>query len=391
MPSVTTDSVRGASPKVGTVLFAGGGTGGHIYPNVAICERLDEEARARGDDAAPPVRFLVSDRPSDSDTMRKLGVPFATSGVKPLPPMRKPWRALGFYVAWRRAIADATALLLRDDVRAVVATGGFVSGPALVAARRLGIARAMVNLDAVPGKANAHLRRECSTVFSAYATDVLPGATVVGFPLRKVSIGTGDRAAARSRLGLDSERPVLFVTGATHGAESLIRAMMAIVGEPERAAGLRAWQVFHQCGGFDPAVLQTAYDDAGVRAKVVAYCDRMGDAWHAADLAVSRAGAGSVAEAWVNATPSIFSPNPYHADGHQRANARPLVVAGGARIVDDLIEPVRNVAPLGDVIAELVANDHEREIMRERLTQSRPPDGAREVARWILDAVAKPA
>jgi UDP-N-acetylglucosamine--N-acetylmuramyl-(pentapeptide) pyrophosphoryl-undecaprenol N-acetylglucosamine transferase len=376
---------------VGTVLFAGGGTGGHIYPNVAICERLDDEAKARGDNAAPRVRFLVSDRPGDSETMRKLGVPFATSPVKPLPPMKKPWRAIGFYVSWRRAIADATALILRDDVKAVVATGGFVSGPALVAARRLGIARAMVNLDAVPGKANVHLRRECSTVFSAYATDALPGAKVVGFPLRRVSIGAGDRASAKARLDLAPEKPVLFVTGATHGAESLIRAMMAIVAEPARAEGLRGWQVFHQCGGFDPKALQAAYDAAGVAAKVVAYCDRMGDAWLAADLAISRAGAGSVAEAWANATPSIFSPNPYHADGHQRANARPLVTAGGARIVDDLIEPARNVGPLGDAIAELVADDRERALMRDRLVESRPPDGAREVARWIIDAVGSPS
>jgi UDP-N-acetylglucosamine--N-acetylmuramyl-(pentapeptide) pyrophosphoryl-undecaprenol N-acetylglucosamine transferase len=384
--TMVTTAARGQ----GTVLFAGGGTGGHIYPNVAIHERLGEEAKARGDDAAPAARFLVSDRPGDSDTMRKLDLPFSTSGVKPLPPMRKPWRALGFYVAWRRAIADATALIVREDVRAVVATGGFVSGPALVAARRLGIARAMVNLDAVPGKANVHLRRECSTVFSAYATDMLPGAKVVGFPLRKVSIGVGDRASAKVRLDLDAERPVLFVTGATHGAESLIRAMMAIVAEPARAAALRQWHVFHQCGGFDPAELQAAYDTAGVRAKVVAYCDRMGDAWLAADLAVSRAGAGSVAEAWANATPSIFSPNPYHADGHQRANARPLVTAGGARIVDDLIVPAHNVAPLGDAIAELVGSDRERETMRERLVATRPPDGAREVARWIIDAVGTP-
>lgn len=375
----------GDAPRRRTVLFAGGGTGGHIYPNVAIAERLHDAGRSG--EVPVAVHFLVSDRPGDSQTMHKLGLAFTTSGVRPLPPMRKPWRAVGFVLAWRRAIADATALLREHDVRAVVATGGFVSGPALVAARRLGIARAMVNLDAVPGKANAHLRRECSTVFSAYATDVLPNAEVVGFPLRRISIGEGDRAEARRRLGLDPERPVLFVTGATHGAESLIRAMMAIVGDPARAAGLATWQVFHQCGGFDPGELQTAYDRAGVRATVVAYCDRMGDAWHAADVAVSRAGAGSVAEAWANATPTIFAPNPYHADGHQRANAKPLLDAGGAVIVADRIDPAQNLAPLGGAIADLVGDPTRRAAMRERLVATRPPDGAAAVAAWITDAV----
>lgn len=371
-----------------TVLLAGGGTGGHIYPNVAIAERLREAAT---DAEASPlaVHFLVSDRPGDAATMGKLGLDFSASPVRPLPPMRKPWRAIGFLLAWRRAIAHATALMREHDVRAVVATGGFVSGPALVAARRLGIPRAMVNLDAIPGKANAHLRRECTQVFSAYASDVLPGARVVGFPLRRVSIGEGDRAAARVRLGLDPDRPTLFVTGATHGAESLIRAMMAIVAVPRRAAALRSWQVFHQCGTFDPAVVQAAYDAAEVPAKVVAYCDRMGDAWHAAELAISRAGAGSVAEAWANATPTVFSPNPYHADGHQRANTKPLVEAGGAIVVTDHIDPERNVAPLGDVITALVADPARRAAMREGLVAARPPDGAREVAAWIRSAVIR--
>lgn len=363
------------------MLFAGGGTGGHIYPNVAIAERLDDTLRAES------VHFLVSDRPSDAQTMRKLGLRFSTSGVRPLPPLRKPWRAVGFLFAWRRAIGQCIRLIEQHDIRVVIATGGFVSGPALVAARRLGIARAMVNLDAIPGKANVHLRRECTTVFSAYASEVLPQARVIGFPLRRSSVGQGDRGAARERLGLEPGRPTLFVTGATHGAESLIRAMMAIVGDPARAAGLATWQVFHQCGGFDPTVLQAAYDAAGVRAKVVAYCDRMGDAWHAADLAISRAGAGSVAEAWANATPTIFSPNPYHADGHQRANTRPLVDAGGAVIVTDHIEPDRNVGPLGGALEELIADEARRQDMRQRLIDARPPDGATEVAAWITDAL----
>ncbi len=379
-------TVVGAKGNVGAVLFAGGGTGGHIYPNVAIAERLVDAAG----DGAPRVHFLVSDRPGDAKTMRTLGADFSTSGVRPLPPPRKPWRAVGFVLAWRRAIADAMALMQRENVRVVVATGGFVSGPALVAARRLGIARAMVNLDAVPGKANAHLRRECSTVFSAYATPVLPAALVVGFPLRRISIGSGDRAAARLRLGLEPERPVLFVTGATHGAESLIRAMIAIVAEPTRAAGLAGWQVFHQCGGFDPTELQAAYDRAGVRARVVAYCDRMGDAWHSADLAVSRAGAGSVAEAWANATPTVFLPNPYHADGHQRANAKPLVECGGAVLITDHIDPSQNIGPLGGTLAALVGDLARREVMRERLTATRPPDGAAQIAAWILQRVRDP-
>lgn len=360
------------------VVLAGGGTGGHIYPNVAIAERL-------GGGLGP--HFLVSNRPGDSATMTKLGLPFSTSSVRPLPPIARPWRALGFYVAWRRAIAEAVALLQRERVRAVVATGGFVSGPALVAARRLGLPRAMVNLDAVPGKANRRLHRDCTKVFTAYPSPLLPGAEHVGFPLRKISQADGDVAGARARLGLAPDRPTLFVTGATHGAESIIRAMTAIVGDAARVRAFADWQVLHQCGGFDPQALQRVYDDAGVTARVVAYLDRMGDAWGAADLAVSRAGAGSVAEAWANATPTIFLPNPYHADGHQRANAQPMAEAGGATIVVDAIDPVRNLEGFGRELQTLLGDAVRRRAMRDAALRSRPPDGAAAVAAWLAEVV----
>lgn len=369
-------------PQRPRVLLAGGGTGGHIFPNVAVVERL----RERGDHVDP--LFMVSSRPGDATTLGRLSLPFVASCVQPLPGMRRPWRFVPFLLSWRRAIAEAVAVLQRERVAAVVATGGFVSGPALVAARKLGLPRAMVNLDAIPGKANLHLRRECSVVFSAYPTAALEGAKVIGFPLRRASLGAGSREDARAALGLDRERPLLFVTGATHGAESIIRAMMAFVADPSGAAALSSWQVFHQCGGFDVATLQRAYDDAGVRATVVAFCDRMGAAWHAADLAISRAGAGSVAEAWANATPCVFLPNPFHADGHQRANAQPLLDAGGTLVIDDLVDPTRNRELLGRTLIELLGDAARRTHLRERLQATRPPDGAEAVATWIEDVAA---
>ncbi len=360
------------------VVLAGGGTGGHIYPNVAIAERLAAEF-------AP--HFLVSNRPGDSATMTKLSLPYSVSCVRPLPPLTRPLRALGFYIAWRQAIAEAISLLRRKDIRAVVATGGFVSGPALVAARRLGLPRAMVNLDAVPGRANRRLYRDCTKVFTTYPSPLLPGAEHVGFPLRRISQGDGDMAAARVRLGLSPDRPTLFVTGATHGAESLIRAMMAIAAVPSLAEALARWQVLHQCGGFEPHVLQRAYDDAGIPARVVAYLDRMGDAWCAAELAVSRAGAGSVAEAWANCVPTLFLPNPYHADGHQRANAQPMADVGGAVIVVDRIEAERNLEGFGRELLALIGDAARRDSMRAAAQRSRPPDGANAVAMWLSEAM----
>lgn len=364
-----------------TILFAGGGTGGHIYPNVAIVERLAE----RAPELVP--HFLVSNRPGDAATMKTLGYAFTPSPVVPLPSPRRPWTAVPFFLAWRRAVAEARALLSTESIAAVVATGGFVSGPGIIAAAKAGLPRALVNLDAIPGKANRRLARHCPRIFSAYESDMLPSATRIGLPLRAASTATLSPPDARRELGFDPARPLLFVTGATHGAQSIVELMRAWLEAP-RVGELAAWQVLHQCGTLDPAELQRAYEAAGITARVVAYLDGMGMAWRAADLAVARAGAGTVAEAWANATPTVFLPNPYHHDEHQRHNAGPMTDAGVALIVRDQIDPAANLATVVPKIAELLSDEDRRAAMRAAGERTRPPDGASAVADWIAETVA---
>lgn len=359
-----------------TVLFAGGGTGGHIYPNVAMAQRLVE----RRPDVTP--HFLVSSRHGDADIVRRQGFECTHSPVRPLPPLSRPWRFIGFYLAWRRAVAETRALLRERDIALVVATGGYVSGPAIVAAAKLRVPRALVNLDAIPGKANRRLAGYGPDIFSVYETPILPGATIVGLPLRTASRGLDDPSEARAALGLDPDKPTLFVTGATHGAESIIRSLMAIIASADLVGVFSGWQVFHQCGTFDVETLQEAYDQAGVDAKVVAYCDQMGNAWRAATLTVSRAGAGSVAEAWANAAPTIFLPNPYHRDQHQRHNAQPVVATGGAVMIEDRIEPQANLAGLGATLQRLMGDTEAIATMRQALRDTEPADGASAVADW---------
>ncbi|MCX4245239.1 UDP-N-acetylglucosamine--N-acetylmuramyl-(pentapeptide) pyrophosphoryl-undecaprenol N-acetylglucosamine transferase [Paraliomyxa miuraensis] len=365
----------------GTVLLAGGGTGGHIYPNVGIMEAL----RARRPDAK--VRFLVSDRPGDPKIMERLGEAYSQSPVRPLPSLRKPWQALPFLLAWRQGTAQLRRLLSEHRIAAVVATGGFVSGPAIAVAASAGLPRAMVNLDAVPGQANRLLVRRCSRVFTAYRSELLPGADAIGLPMRAASVGDRDPAKARAALGLPPERPLLFVTGATHGATSIIHTMEALLRRPAIVEALAGWQVLHQCGTHDVPGLQRAYDDAKIHAKVVDYLEAMGQAWSAADLAVSRAGAGSVAEAWANAAPTVFLPNPYHRDQHQRHNAQPMVDGGGAIMLRDEIDPERNAELLTPVLLELLGDRERRDGMREAARQTCPPDGAAAVAAWLDDVL----
>ena len=370
-------AARGDNDAI-TVAFAGGGTAGHINPNVGIAEALLE----RRPNARP--FFVVSERPGDAKAMDGLPHPWLASAARPLPTLSKPITAVQFATGWTKAGVQTARLLRREGVAAVVATGGFVSGPVVMAARMLGIPAVMVNLDGVPGAANRALVRLCRKVFSAYASELLPGAEVVGLPLRQIAIGREPAESARRALGLDPQRRVVFVTGATHGAESIIRAMMALVAQSsELVEALQGWQILHQCGSFEVATLQRAYDDAGVSAVVVDFLVGMGQAFAAADLVLSRSGANSTAEAWANARPTVFMPNPYHADQHQRLNAQPMVDAGGAIMITDHIEPADNVAILGPALVELLRDDARREQMRRAAQASRPPDGAAAVADWL--------
>lgn len=374
------DSQR--TPGPGTVLFAGGGTGGHIYPNIGIAQQLAAQS-----DVA--IHFLVSNRPGDAAILDRFPYAYTASPAVPLPSARRPWKALNFVAAFRRSNKQINRLIGEHDVRLVVATGGFVSGPAIVTAARRRLPRVLCNLDAVPGQANRRLSALCTKIFSTYETPQLRDAERIGLPLRDVSRHEGDRGSARRKIGLDPDLQTLFVTGATHGAESIILALTELVGDPERAARFEGWQVFHQCGTFDADQLQASYDAAKVRAKVVPYCDEMGAAWCASDIAISRAGAGSVAEAWANAIPTIFLPNPYHADQHQRHNAAPLADCGGALIVTDHIDPPRTVESLAPALLDLMSDEQRRAAMSSALADSCPPDGARRVATHIAPLLTR--
>ncbi len=376
-----------------TILFAGGGTGGHIFPNLAIVERL------RAMDVAFEPHFLVSTRTLDAKLMSKHQLTYTVLPARPLD--KRPWTWWGFYSGWQRSVSRVMNLIRDRRVAAVVATGGFVSGPAIYAPRKMrsrgasgklagvpgvpGVA--LVNLDAVPGKANRWMAGHATTLFSAYPVADWPTAQVVSVPLRLSAIGSCSPPEARAALGLLAERPTLLVSGGSQGAESINRMMEALVALPEVAASFRGWQILHLAGEREVANLKLAYERAGIPSLVLPFCDTMGLAWASADLAISRAGANSVAEAQVNACPTIFLPYPYHADEHQRHNAQPLADTGCALIVRDLIDPRSNAQQLTPMLLELLRDQSRRDVARQRMRRNPPIDGASAVARWLAEII----
>jgi UDP-N-acetylglucosamine--N-acetylmuramyl-(pentapeptide) pyrophosphoryl-undecaprenol N-acetylglucosamine transferase len=360
-----------------TILYAGGGTGGHIFPSIAIHERVR--------DLQPTAQphFLTSQRPLDAQIMADHHFAFTPLPAKPM--NIRPWRWPAIYQAWQASMNAVDRIIVQHQPIALVAMGGFVAAPAAKAARRRGLPVLLVNLDAVPGRANRYIARLATESFTAYPVRELPAAPHVGVPLRKSALATLDPAAARQKLGLAPDRDTLLVTGASQGARSINQFMQALAIQQIPRDAMRQWQIFHLAGdnADDIAALKKTYAQQGIPAVVQAFTNDMGLAWSAATLAISRAGAGSVAEVWASATPTIFLPYPYHKDQHQRLNAEPLVKDGGAVMFEDLIDAEPNVRQLASPLVGLMQDPARRQAMAKALRDHQPPDGALAAAQWL--------
>ena len=197
--------------------------------------------------------------------------------------------------------------------------------------------------------------------------------------VRRDAMAPGDGAECRRMLGLDPDRPTVLVCGGSQGARSINLFMAAFVDRHRDL--LRPWQVIHQCGDKDEDDVRYAYEASSVPALVTPFLDPMGPAWGAADLAVSRAGAGSVGEAWANRVPTIFMPYPFHKDQHQKRNAAVLVEAGGAVVVEDRIEAGANAErAAGEALRRLLGDAGARAAMRTALAGLGTTNGAEQVA-----------
>jgi UDP-N-acetylglucosamine--N-acetylmuramyl-(pentapeptide) pyrophosphoryl-undecaprenol N-acetylglucosamine transferase len=369
-------------------VFAGGGTGGHLYPALAIWEEL---ASRLGPSAA--ACFVCSDRPVDRQVLEPTGERFVASPAKPLGTApRVLWR---FVRAWGRSVREGRALLrsLRTAPPGhpaprveVVSTGGFVSAPIARAAAVERVPFTLINLDAAPGKANRLAARWAGRAFTTFAVSAPFAArwSVVPPIVRRSARLALSPAEARAQLGLEPNRPTLLVTGGSQGAASINALLAALADHP--AAPLRGWQVLHQTGTGDHPELRAAYARAGVPAIVQPFVQTMGLWWRAASLMLGRAGAGNVAEAWANAVPAIFLPYPFHRDQHQRLNALALEHAGGATILNDLIDAPRNLAQHAPTLTRLLTDPAARDAAHAALLALGPADGAARIA----DHLAQP-
>lgn len=363
------------------IALAGGGSGGHIYPNLAVLEALEHELGAD----AVAARFLVSERSIDRSVLEGEQREFTVIPASPV--HMRPLALARLALGWGRAVRAARAAIREHRSQIVLATGGFVSAPVSFAARAERVPFVLLNLDAVAGKANRFSARSAAMRLTTVTGPQVPGQWEAVRPVVRASaMPSGTPAECRERLGLDPDRLTLLVTGGSQGARS-INQMMARLTKDSPSA-FKLWQILHQCGSGDSEEQQAAYRRARVDAICVDYLDDMASAWGAADLAVARCGAGTVSEIWASRVPSVLLPYPYHRDNHQALNAERLSIADAAIIHTDRIDAEANAADAGSTILDLMQDEQARHQMRAAFERLGPTDGAAAVASHLLRLVA---
>jgi UDP-N-acetylglucosamine--N-acetylmuramyl-(pentapeptide) pyrophosphoryl-undecaprenol N-acetylglucosamine transferase len=369
------------NPSRGFV-FVGGGTGGHLYPAIAIIEQL------KVIDAGVKTHIVCSQRRIDSAILESEDQVFSTiPASSPSGGVRGVLRFVKNWGASVRGVREVIRAMKQEcDEVVVISMGGFVSASSAMAARAEKCELVLVNLDAVPGKANRWIGKRSARAFTA--AKVRDGLSGFGDwmqtrPIVRGFDGRRDRHRAFDEFGLDTDKRTLLVTGGSQGARSVNRFMVEMA--RAHADAMEGWQVLHQVGGGgDGEEVALGYRGAGVSAVVVEYIEEMGAALEAADLMVGRCGAGTVGECWSAQVPGVFLPYPYHKDEHQKHNAAVLVEAGAALVCDDLIDAEKNVAAHGEVLGGLL-RDHDRlDAMRHALEGLGAADGARVIADALM-------
>lgn len=367
------------SDQPNTILLAGGGTGGHLYPGVAVAEAMR--------DAMPHLRpvFLCTEREIDRVILEPTGFDFIPQPI--VPPVRTVGGLLKFWRGWRET-KDLVGKLLRERrPAAVVGLGGYAAGVAVKMAAGRGVPCAILNPDVVPGQANRFLMRMVKAVCCGFeATGKYVGSAerrkirVTGCPIRADIAALPTRAEAAGRLGLNPRLKTLVVSGASLGARTVNEAVLTMLG----GMTLEGWQVLHLSGRDHGDAVRAGYRDlSGCRARVIDFTPAMADVWAATDLAISRSGASSCAELTACGVPSILMPYPYHKDMHQRINAEQLVNAGAAVLIDDEKDGRKNAAKLKPAVEALLYDADRRQRMAEAARAIGRPDAAAAVARVV--------
>ena len=386
------------------VAIACGGTGGHLFPGLAVAGQL----RQRGCDVA----LLISPKDVDQQAVKSeldpVGVqasacpggilkrelqpagaaPGAPFEIFTLPAVGLQNRNyFSFAGSFVKSLFSARKLFRRRPPQAMLAMGGFTSAPPIFAAKQLGAKTFLHESNTIPGKANRLLARFVDAAFVGFPETAARlrarSVTATGTPVRpQFQFESRASGVCRAALGLEASRPTILVVGGSQGASGLNEMILSAL--PLLAD--RDWQWLHLTGRQDVEKVKAAYALRGLKAMVKPFLSEMDLALGAATAGVSRAGASSLAEIAAMRLPSLLVPYPAAADDHQLANARAFEKTGAARVLEQQHSAPHKIAAL---LRELVEDPVAREEIKTRLAaQWHAPQAAEKIAASILGAIS---
>jgi UDP-N-acetylglucosamine--N-acetylmuramyl-(pentapeptide) pyrophosphoryl-undecaprenol N-acetylglucosamine transferase len=354
-------------------VIAAGGTGGHLFPGLAVGEVLV----GRGHE----VMLLISEKAIDA-TATQGRTEFriekvAGEGLQ----SKSPIAVLRFLWKLRMGIRQCKRLYGDWNPAAVLGMGGFTCFAPIYAGRKRGVPTFVHESNAIPGRANKLNARYVNRVLLGFeeCRSHFPKAKceVTGTPVRAALKSAPEKAAAREAFGLDAAKPTLLVMGGSQGASGINRRVTEAL---PKLKG-RSPQVIHLTGKGDEEMVRAAYQAAGVPAYVAAFHHAMEDAYSAADFAIARSGAASLTELSHFGLPSILIPYPFAADDHQTANA---AIFDRARAGVLLKESDATGETLAQMIGSFLDSPTQTAAMAEATPRLAPADAAALVADTLL-------
>ena len=350
--------------------IACGGTGGHLFPGLAVAEVLRGQGHG--------VLLFVSEKEVDARALANH--PDLAREKLPsigLPSLFSP-AMVTFLQRLRASVKKCGSVYDRDRPDAVLGMGGFTSIAPLIAAWRRGIPAYLHESNAIPGKANRLAARFCRAVLLGFGECARHfgrrPTRVTGTPIRReLTQNVPSRDDARRKLGLAADRTTLLVMGGSQGAAGI----NAVLGKAAPHLAGADVQVIHLAGQREVDMVRGAYESAGVPCVVLPFCDRMQEVYPAADLAVSRAGAASLGELSWFGLPAVLIPYPYAAEDHQRLNAEIYSADGAAKVVAEKAITAENLAPL---LRSLLESRASLESMSAAARKLAPREAAERVA-----------
>jgi UDP-N-acetylglucosamine--N-acetylmuramyl-(pentapeptide) pyrophosphoryl-undecaprenol N-acetylglucosamine transferase len=352
------------------VLIAGGGTGGHVIPALAVARELTARHEAE-------VLFVGTARGMENRLVPQAGFTLALVQVGALKNVSLAVRLRTLFDL-PRAILQAGKIIRRFRPDVVIGVGGYASGPGMAAALLSRIPALAFEPNLIPGFANRIVGSWVSAgaVHFEQTKKYFRNARVVGVPVRPEFFSVAAPPIHAN--------PTILVFGGSQGARAINQVVPAAVAELQgRVPGLR---VIHQTGERDQSQVQAAYANSGIPAEVSAFIDNMPQAFAGADLLICRSGASTVAEVTAAGKPAIFVPFPRAADDHQRRNAEAIADAGAAVLI-----PESELTPqkLADTVADLLAHPTRLREMAEKARALSHRDAAAQVAEMAVRLVSR--